>query len=71
MISNKMIDKKKLFETIMSKAGEYYQNLKIAKNPYLAPELIPDTIPSDQIKAIAITIVEELVDIIEDKFEKI
>ena len=64
---DKMIDKNKLVETIMNKAGKNYQALKMAKNSYLAPELIPDKIPSDQIKAIAIAIVEELVDIIEDK----
>ncbi len=62
-----MIDKDKLVERIIKKAGKKYRELKMEKNPYIAPELIPDTLPSDQIKAIAITIVQELVDIIETK----
>jgi hypothetical protein len=60
-----MIDKKNLLETVMDKAGKKYRELKMAKNPYQPPEAFPDTLPSDQIRALAAALVDEIVDLIE------
>jgi hypothetical protein len=60
-----MINKEKLQQTIIEKAGREYQRLKMDKNPYSHPEHFPDKIQSDQIRAIAFAIVNELVDLIE------
>jgi hypothetical protein len=53
-----MTYKEQLVDIILSKAGKKYQELKMDKNPYTPPELIPDTLPSDQIKALAIVMVD-------------
>jgi hypothetical protein len=56
-----------LVEKILVNAGKKYHDIKCAKNPYMAPELITSEIPSDQIKALATAMVEEFVSLIADK----
>jgi|TARA_Y100000310_G_scaffold127848_3_gene127002 hypothetical protein len=65
-----MINKKALVDQIIEKAGIEYKTLNMKKNPYSAPELFSDKIISNQVKAIAKVIVDELVDIIEKKGER-
>jgi hypothetical protein len=44
----------------MTEADLKYKELKIEKNPYVAPELLPSGIQSDQIRALAFALINEI-----------
>ena len=48
------------YDSIMKIADRKYRELKAAKNPYVAPELLPQGIISDQIRALAFALVVSL-----------
>lgn len=48
------------YESIMKIADQEYRELKAKNNPYTAPELLPQGIISDQIRALAFALVVSL-----------
>lgn len=48
------------YDSVMKIADRKYKELKAAKNPYVAPELLPQGIISDQIRALAFALVVSL-----------
>lgn len=58
-----MSDRDSLAERLLARANEIYAENKRAKHPYTAPELLPQTIESDQVKAVLEACVEEIVNI--------
>lgn len=47
-------------ETVLEKANKEYARLKQESNPFTAPELLPQEIRSDQIKALAKVLIEAI-----------
>lgn len=45
------------YDSIMKLADQKYRELKAEKNPFTAPELLPEGIVSDQIRALAYALV--------------
>lgn len=48
------------YDSVMKIADLKYKELKAETNPYVAPELLPQGIVSDQIRALAFALVESI-----------
>jgi hypothetical protein len=48
------------YYAVMNIANRKYKNLKAERNPYIAPELLPYEIQSDQVRALAYALVAEI-----------
>lgn len=48
------------YDFIMKIADRKYRELKIKKNPFTAPELLPNEVISDQIKALVYALVKTI-----------
>ena len=57
-----MTNKKLNYHILLSRAGQKYQQLKIAKS--IAPDQVDPEIKSDQVKAILYVLVEEINEIL-------
>ena len=60
-----MNNKKLNITTVLNKAGHKYHQLKVAK--HIAPDQVPMEIQSDQVKALAYVLVEEINKVLEGK----